>query len=228
MRFKLVFLFFIFYLLIISIYGQSKAIYGVIFYDNGFICKNQKKEFISFLKSIECAPVNGCIQDTNLHILCLENNLYKGKQIDGIYCVNQVFKKTDNFFVSNNKLKKKTIYIIDLYCVDKDSTLPSHIKLISFKQKSKKGKLVKRGENYQLSLFQIFGDDFTKPLSERSFSVGHGKKENCFYKNVFVKHLETGAIYYVESPNIKGLHYISPLKIPPKNQKNRIEYLDKD
>jgi hypothetical protein len=227
MKNQIYLLFILFCLCYVSVSAQSKLIYGrtipkygygIFFTENGMLCKNQKMEFISFLKSIECLPVNGRMQDTTLNVLCMGNELYNGNYVEGVYRVDKILKKTDNFFVYNNKLKKKTIYILDLYCIDKDSTLPYNVKLISFKQKSKNGRLIKKNSDYQLLLFQILGNNFTKPLHERYIAVGHGQRENCYYKNFFIRYLETGTKYYVESPNVKGLHYI-PVNSAAKSKK---------
>ena len=154
---------------------------------------------------------------------------YGNEPINGIYKIGYIEKKNDNYIARKGHLKKKTIYIIDLYCAD---TTCSHchiqpLKLISIADKDKNGETIVAGNKYQLLLYQI-NEEETIPAEEMEKLKEYLPPKDCeqgviydtvpamlrtsIYNNILLRFIPQDRYY--ESPNLKGLRYIPNNYVP--------------
>ena len=154
---------------------------------------------------------------------------FGNQPINGIYEIGYIEKKKDNYIAHKGNLKKKTIYIIDLYCAD---TTCSHchiqpLKLISIADKDEDGETIVKGNKYQLSLYQIYKEvpipaeeieEMYKNFPPKDckqgviYKVATIYRRTSIYNNILLRFIPQDRYY--ESPNLKGLRYIPNNYVP--------------
>lgn len=172
-------------------YQHRRDYFGIQFIDKqtGKPYKNQKKYFVNYLKYSELYPDTG--------IQTLNSN---GVKYEGLYKVEIIEKYKHNYYIKNNKLKTITLYIINMHRADEDTSNPNFIRILSLEPSIKfiSKQIIKPGNLYYISFFQVLGDDFEE-------TIGHGLVKHYFYNGVYI---QLDKSHYSESPNIIGLNYI--------------------
>ena len=105
-----------------------------------------------------------CIRD---RLIGVGNNDYFVLMPDslvGIFKIKKIIEKKNNYQKIENKLIKRSIYFIDLECVNiYNDTCPDFIRLLSIKPldkiSNKKLRKIKIGEEYQMKIFSFFKAD---------------------------------------------------------------------
>lgn len=181
------------------IFGQNHNKLGICFSDKRTGYNIKRNELVSFIKTLNYISETEGIQDTIDGILCMNAALYDSLFVNVNCLITNIEKKTNNFCIRNGKLKKVTLYIVDLKCVDSIYTNQMY-KLLLVKQKKSFGIKLKIGLSYNLLLYQIFGDNnIRQPVHVET--VGSGSSVNFLYNGVFIPSLEVKRkSIYVESP----------------------------
>lgn len=196
----------IFCFISVQVSGQVKSDYGIFFSENGVRYKNQKKPFINFLQTES---------ENDKDTLFLRLDVQKEKEtiITGEYKVTSIKKKKDNFYVHKNRLKKKTLYLIDIENANTNIRSPMYIRILSFEENIKNHQKIAVGKTYKFKLSHLVGIDYSIPEivdGQEIYTVRSNPRrmESCFYKGIFISKFYYVGNYNVETPNLKGLYYI--------------------
>lgn len=172
-------------------YQYSRDYFGIRFIDKqtGKPYKNQKKYFVNYLKYSELYP------DTSIQTLASN-----GVKYEGLYKVEIIEKDKHNYYIKNNRLKTIMLYTIEMHRADEDTSNPYFVRILSLCPPKKfiSKQIIKPGNLYHISFFQVLGNDFEE-------TIGCGLVKHYFYNGVYI-HLDKR--HYSESPNIIGLNYV--------------------
>lgn len=188
------------------LYGQNHSIYGIDFYDQNGLEKNQRACFKEYLLALENIPTDDG-RDSLAGFPLLASERYSQTPLTGFYHIESITLIKNNFYISRGHLLRKRIFIIELYSADRISGIPYHIYILSPKDKSKTHIALKIGNTYKFDLRQIGGIDY-RDLTSSKTPVGDGKTlEPCFYKHYYIARLPLKNRIYFESTNLNGIHY---------------------
>ena len=197
----------------------KKDKYGIVFKNyNGNPYLNQRKHLLKYLEEI----TNVSRQDKLGKFAYIDSNRFDifnmktiQDSINSYFRVKNIIIKNDNYQNVNGKLKRRTIYLIDLECVEYDSlNCVQFIRLISVdSQCLKNTNKIKVGEIYKMKLYSYFQKDIVSPYVKDGVLVYQVRAPNSFfysiiYMNIWVVKIDFNSYNWFESPNLKGLYYI--------------------
>jgi len=150
---------------------NNECKYGIrYYYFNGqHIVKNQRKQLLQYLSfvsndtSLKAIDKHGKLKISDYNFYDLEKdkisyNITLPDSLVGIFKIKNIIEKKNNYQKIENKLIKRTIYFIDLECINiYNDTCPDFIRLLSIKPldkiSNKKLRKIKIGEEYQMKIF---------------------------------------------------------------------------
>lgn len=182
-------------------FGQKYKKLGICFSDINKKCSITRKELISFIEDINYLIEIEGMKDTIIGIPCMDASLYDSSFVTVNCKVSHIEERINNFCICNGKLKRVTLCIVDLRCID--SVYANQIyKLFVIEQKKILENKLRIGECYNFLLYQIFGfgeNNIRQP--SKDVIVGQGPKRSFFYKGILMPYVEEKETYiYVESP----------------------------
>lgn len=213
----------VFFLLLFILYffpSFSYSQYGIVFNDSlGKPFKNQKKHLLSFLTEqmfFKYQDKRGKIA-LDITLTEREDEAYLPDSIHGIFKINNIIEKKDNFVKKGNKLAKQTIFLIDIENIDTMEKYPQYIRLISVEIDNgveNKQKKIEIGQEYEMTIYSFFEKDCCRPIEEDGNIIYLTRKPNeqmtsIFFEDIWVVFIDISSYNMFETPNIKGLYYIS-------------------
>lgn len=146
-------------------------------------------------------------------------NIKKGQTIipDSIvssFLIKNITKKKNNYQNYKGKIIKKTIYLIDIECVENSSfDYPNFIRLISVDTNSiKNNKKIKVGKVYRMKIFSFYRVDFFSSYEKDGVIVypyrfKNAVYDNIFYGNLWIPEVDFRSYNWFKTNNLKGLYY---------------------
>lgn len=214
-----------------NLYQQNNECkYGIrYYYFNGqHIVKNQRKQLLQYLSfvnndtSLKAIDKHGKLKISDYNFYDLEKdkisyNITLPDSLVGIFKIKNIIEKKNNYQKIENKLIKRTIYFIDLECINiYNDTCPDFIRLLSIKPldtiSNKKLRKIKIGKEYQMKIFSFFKADCCIKMNENGEIITIVRHPNSFRTSyliydIWVPYIDIGSYNLFETKNLKGLYY---------------------
>ncbi|MDL2230803.1 hypothetical protein LJB75_00105 [Bacteroidales bacterium OttesenSCG-928-L19] len=204
-----------------SIYCQSqKTKYGVVFYDwTKTPYKNQKEKMISYLNNKD-----DLIYQDKRGKIAISDTLKERRDdvasilpdsIHSVFRISNILKKKNNFSKQEGRLTKKIIYLIDIENIDSIEKYPQYLRLLSIDKRCRGKKKIKVGQQYEMTIFSFFERDCCRPIEKDGQITYLIRKPNehlisVLYEDIWVVYIDISSYNLFETPNLKGLYYVSP------------------
>lgn len=198
----------------------KKSKYGIVFKNGEHKYLNQRKHFLKFLEEITNVPRQdklGKFAQIDSHKFDIDSKKNLPDSLISFFKINKIIIKRNNYQNIKGKLKKQTIYLIDIECVNNDSIdCPQYIRLISVNTKTlnKKNK-IKVGEIYKMKIYSYFKKDIFSSFEYNGEIVNDMRGPGSYfysiiYLNIWIAYIDFNSYNWFESSNLKGLYYIPP------------------
>lgn len=130
-----------------------------------------------------------CIDTTNIYNCKIQDSII------GLFKIIKIIEKKDNYELVNNKLKKRTIYFIDIKCSN-NTRCPKSIRLISVSPEKMNDtpniRQIQEDEIYHMNIYSFFENDFTYYINEKGDTTHYVFNplvfKNFLFENIFVKY----------------------------------------
>jgi hypothetical protein len=209
---------------------NNECKYGIrYYYFNGqHIVKNQRKQLLQYLSfvsndtSLKAIDKHGKLKISDYNFYDLEKdkisyNITLPDSLVGIFKIKNIIEKKNNYQKIENKLIKRTIYFIDLECINiYNDTCPDFIRLLSIKPldkiSNKKLRKIKIGEEYQMKIFSFFSNDYCKYIDSNNEVIFIARDPYFLHYSfliydIWVPYIDIGSYNLFETKNLKGLYY---------------------
>ena len=135
--------------------------------------------------------------------------------IIGRFKIIKIIEKKDNYQLVKNKLKQKSIFLIDIESIDMD-TIPQFIRIISVdfpvnNLKESPMEEIKEGQQYQMCLYSFFEyDRWPKYPSDGVIMMRQPNQgvSSILFNNIWVVKIDISSWNFFETSNLKGLYYL--------------------
>ena len=209
---------------------NNECKYGIrYYYFNGqHIVKNQRKQLLQYLSfvnndtSLKAIDKHGKLKISDYNFYDLEKdkisyNITLPDSLVGIFKIKNIIEKKNNYQKIENKLIKRTIYFIDLECINiYNDTCPDFIRLLSIKPldkiSNKKLRKIKIGEEYQIKTFSFFSNDYCKNIDSNNEVIFITRDPYFLHYSfliydIWLPYIDIGSYNLFETSNLKGLYY---------------------
>ncbi|HQM77812.1 MAG TPA: hypothetical protein PLA78_01455 [Bacteroidales bacterium] len=209
---------------------NNECKYGIrYYYFNGqHVVKNQRKQLLQYLSfvnndtSLKAIDKHGKLKISDYNFYDLEKdkisyNITLPDSLVGIFKIKNIIEKKNNYQKIENKLIKRTIYFIDLECINiYNDTCPDFIRLLSIKPldkiSNKKLRKIKIGEEYQMKIFAFFSNDCCKYIDSNNEVIFIARDPYFLHYSfliydIWVPYIDIGSYNLFETKNLKGLYY---------------------
>ncbi len=199
--------------------SKNKIKYGIVFQKpSGKNYANQKKQlllFLSNLKDIEYIDKRAKFAFFDNEIMKRQGNLVYSTPdtISSIFKIDRITKKKNNYQQKGNKLVKRNVYLIDVLNVDSIIQNPQFIQLFSVETSDTKGKKLKVGKQYEMTIYSYFKDDCCSPIEEDSQLIYRIRKPgehlcSVLFENIWVVNVDLVSFNLFGTNNLNGLYYV--------------------
>lgn len=210
---------------------NNECKYGIrYYYFNGqHIVKNQRKQLLQYLSfvnndtSLKAIDKHGKLKISDYNFYDLEKdkisyNITLPDSLVGIFKIKNIIEKKNNYQKIENKLIKRTIYFIDLECINiYNDTCPDFIRLLSIKPldkiSNKKLRKIKIGEEYQIKTFSFFSNDYCKYIDSNNEVIFIARDPYFLHYSFLIYDIwvpctiDILSFNLFETSNLKGLYY---------------------
>lgn len=210
---------------------NNECKYGIrYYYFNGqHVVKNQRKQLLQYLSfvsndtSLKAIDKHGKLKISDYNFYDLEKdkisyNITLPDSLVGIFKIKNIIEKKNNYQKIENKLIKRTIYFIDLECINiYNDTCPDFIRLLSIKPldkiSNKKLRKIKIGEEYQMKIFSFFSNDYCKYIDSNNEVIFIARDPYFLHYSFLIYDIwvpctiDILSFNLFETSNLKGLYY---------------------
>lgn len=143
---------------------------------------------------------------------CHENFVLLNDSLKSGFEVIKIEKKTNNWELINDKVVKRTIYLIDVTPLDQTSSYPSYIRIISVEPLDyKRNNIIKVGEKVEMTLYSYFEKDCCTCIDENNVLYRSRYKNqflaNVFFNDIWIVKIDINNYNYYKTNNLIGLNY---------------------
>lgn len=182
--------------------------------------KSQKRQLIDFLKHIETSSYEPIDLRGKIKTLNYEKENYSDVEksllpdsIRGVFKINKIIKKKNNYQTQGNKLVRRVIYLIDIENIDTTQKYPQYIRLLSLDNQPNQYKRIKEGEQYEMTIYSFFDKDCCAPIKNNGKITYLIRKpdehlSSILYENIWIVYIDISSYNLFETPYLKGLYYI--------------------
>lgn len=166
------------------------------FYIFPTVDKRAKIRLLGNMECLQCDSDKNDIQDSIL----------------GVFKIKKIVRKKNNYSKAMGKLIKQSIFLIDVENIDSTEEYPQYIRLLSVDRADGKGKKIKVGQDYEMTIYSFFKKDCCRPTIRNGETIYRIRQPNqsveCFFfDNIWVVHMDISGYNLFETPNLIGLHY---------------------
>jgi len=198
---------------------KNKTKYGIVFQKpSGKDFCNQKKQLLFFIKKLQ----NIEYSDKLSKFAFIDNNIinYQSNSessipdtIKGIFKIDRITKKENNYQQKGNKLIKRNVYLIEVLNVNSTITNPQFIQLFSVETSDTKGKKIKVGKQYEMTIYSYFKDDCCSPIEEDGQLIYRIRKPgehlcSVLFEDIWVINIDIVSFNLFGTINLNGLYYV--------------------
>jgi hypothetical protein len=218
MKYIFVFCIFVFFC-ISTLLGQNehrKSKYGVYIEESleNPMFKNQKKQLKYFIEHFNFETIYPIDRRNKVRYFHKDTNLifsegvFLKDTLEGTFEIVDIFKKKNNYLLVKDQLIKKTIFFIDIKNISvNECQNPSHLRIISVKNKKIKGTKIKKRMQLQMTLFSFFDRDCCNTYPIQTIRSPMHSSYSFFIEDIFVADYQISNYNHYETYNLNGLYY---------------------